>query len=54
MPRQIHPSLYLCDTNLSIDMKGYYASTRSDSCLTRRAMGSDPFTMSPNTSGTWK
>jgi hypothetical protein len=33
MPRQIHSSLHLYDPNLSIDMKGYYASTRPDSCL---------------------
>jgi hypothetical protein len=26
MPKQIHPSLYLCDPNLSIGMKGYSAS----------------------------
>jgi hypothetical protein len=63
MPRQIHPSLYLCDPNLSIDIKGYYTSTRPDSYLTRKAMGSGPghsgwkwlpFTMSLNTHGTWK
>jgi hypothetical protein len=63
MPRQIHSSLYLCDPNLSIDMTRYYASTRPDSFLIRNAMGSGPghscwiwlpFTMSPNTSGTWK
>jgi hypothetical protein len=30
MPRQIHSSLYLCDPNLSNDMKGYYASTRPE------------------------
>jgi hypothetical protein len=63
MHRQIHPSLFLCDPNLWIDMKGYYASTRPDSCLIRKAIGSGsghsgwkwlPFTMSPSTSGTWK
>jgi hypothetical protein len=31
MPRQIYSSLYLCDPNLSIDIKRYYASTRPDS-----------------------
>jgi hypothetical protein len=44
-------------------MKGYYASTRLDSSLIRKAMGSGPghsgwkrlpSTMSPNTQGTWK
>jgi hypothetical protein len=36
MPRQIHSSLYLCDPNLSTDMKGYYASTRPDCYLIRK------------------
>jgi hypothetical protein len=63
MARQIHSSLYLCDPNLWINIKGYYASTRPDSFLIRKAMGSGPghsgwkwlpFTMNPNTSGTWK
>jgi hypothetical protein len=42
MPRKIHSSLYLCDPNLSIGMKGYYVSTRPDSFLIRKAMGSGP------------
>jgi hypothetical protein len=42
MPRQIHSNLYLCDPKLSIDMKGYYASTRPDSFLIKKAMGSGP------------
>jgi hypothetical protein len=62
MSRQIQ-SLYLCDPNLSIGMKGYYASTRPDSFLIRNSMGSGPghsgwkwlpFKMRPSTSGTWK
>jgi hypothetical protein len=36
MPRQIHSNLYLCDPNLSTDMKGYYASTRAESYLIRK------------------
>jgi hypothetical protein len=39
---QIHSSLYLYDPKLSTDMKGYYASTRPDSYLIRKAMGSGP------------
>jgi hypothetical protein len=39
MPSQIHSSLYPCDPNLSTDMKGYYASTRPDCYLIRKAMG---------------
>jgi hypothetical protein len=39
---QIHSSLYLCDPNLSINIKGYYASTRPDSFLIRKARGSGP------------
>jgi hypothetical protein len=35
----MHSSLYLCDPNLSIDMKGYYASIRPDSFFIRKAMG---------------
>jgi hypothetical protein len=42
MPRQIYSSLYLCNPNLSVDMKGYYASTRPDSYLIKNAMGSGP------------
>jgi hypothetical protein len=42
MPIKIHSSLYLCDPKLSIDMKGYCASTRPDSFLIREAMGSGP------------
>jgi hypothetical protein len=38
MPKQIHSSLYFCDPNLSIDIKGYYASTRPDSCLIKKTM----------------
>jgi hypothetical protein len=38
----MHPSFYLCDPNLRIDIKGYYASTRSDTFLIRKAMGSGP------------
>jgi hypothetical protein len=36
MLRQIHSSLYLCNPNLSTDMKRYYASTRPDSFLIRK------------------
>jgi hypothetical protein len=39
---QIHSSLFLCDPNLSTDIKGYHASTRPDSFLIRKAMGSGP------------
>jgi hypothetical protein len=42
MPRQIISRLYLCDPNLSTDLKGYYVSTRPDSYLIRKAMGSGP------------
>jgi hypothetical protein len=60
---QIHSSLYLCDPNFWIGMKGYYASIIPNSFLIRKTMGSGPghsgwkwlpFTMIPNTSGTWK
>jgi hypothetical protein len=42
MPRQIHSSFYLWDPNLSTDMKGYYTSTKPDSFVIRKAMGSSP------------
>jgi hypothetical protein len=35
-------NLHLYDPNFSIDLKGYYASTRPDSYLIRKAMGSGP------------
>jgi hypothetical protein len=42
MPRLIHSSLYLCDPNLSIDIKGYHTSIIQSSFLIRKAMGSAP------------
>jgi hypothetical protein len=42
MPRQIYSSFYLCDPNLSIDMKGYYAFPTPDSFLIRKAVSSGP------------
>jgi hypothetical protein len=41
-PDQYIQNLYLCDPNLSIDMKEYHTSTGPDSFLIRKAMGSGP------------
>jgi hypothetical protein len=36
MHKQMYSSLHLCNPNLSIDMKGFYASTRPDSSSLER------------------